>query len=138
MGVLCIARYCVSLYVCGVQLNDMNVENTEKQMRKGVLELCILSIIADEEVYSTDIIDRLKASELIVKEGTLYPLLSRLKNAGLLEYNWQESNDGPPRKYYTLTAEGRAFLDALWASWEQLVNAVNNAAGGQRSPVQLE
>lgn len=107
-------------------------------MRKGVLELCILSIIADEEVYSTDIIDRLKASELIVKEGTLYPLLSRLKNAGLLEYNWQESNDGPPRKYYTLTAEGRAFLDALWASWEQLVNAVNNAAGGQRSPVQLE
>lgn len=138
MSVLGIARYCGSLYVCSVQLNDMNVENTEKQMRKGVLELCILSIIADEEVYSTDIIDRLKASELIVKEGTLYPLLSRLKNAGLLEYNWQESNDGPPRKYYTLTAEGRAFLDALWASWEQLVNAVNNAAGGDRSAVQLE
>ena len=97
------------------------------QMRKGVLELCILSIIAEEEVYPSDIIQKLKDSHLIVVEGTLYPLLTRLKNAGLLKYNWQESTSGPPRKYFQITPEGRQFLDGLLESWNQLVHAVNQS-----------
>ncbi|MGB0863549.1 MAG: PadR family transcriptional regulator [Saprospiraceae bacterium] len=105
----------------------MNLENTKKQMRKGVLELCILAIIADEDSYSTNIIEKLKTSELIVKEGTLYPLLSRLKNAGLLTYNWQESENSPPRKYYQVTGEGESFLQDLSASWQQLVDSVSAA-----------
>lgn len=105
----------------------MNLENTKKQMRKGVLELCILAIIADEDSYSTNIIEKLKTSELIVKEGTLYPLLSRLKNAGLLDYNWQESENSPPRKYYQVTPEGQSFLYELSASWQQLVDSVSGA-----------
>ncbi len=103
----------------------MNVENTKKQMRKGVLELCILAIISEEETYSTDIIAKLKEAELIVKEGTLYPLLSRLKTAGLLHYNWRESENSPPRKYYFVTEEGTNFLNNLWSSWSQLVSSVN-------------
>ena len=104
----------------------MNVDNTKAQMRKGVLELCIMSIIAEEEVYPSDIIKRLKAAELIVVEGTLYPLLSRLKNAGLLSYNWRESTSGPPRKYFAITENGREFLGELNQNWNQLVNAVNS------------
>ena len=94
-------------------------------MKKGVLELCIMSIIAEEEVYPSDIIDRLKEAELIIVEGTLYPLLSRLKNAGLLSYNWRESSSGPPRKYFSLTSEGKEFLNELNHNWQQLVSAVN-------------
>ena len=90
---------------------EEKLENTKAQMRKGVLELCILSIIAEEEAYPSDIIQKLKASELIVVEGTLYPLLTRLKNAGLLTYVWRESNSGPPRKYFQLTEEGKEFLE---------------------------
>lgn len=101
------------------------LENTRTQMRKGILELCILSLLANQEAYPPDIIRQLEASRLIVKEGTLYPLLTRLKNAGLLDYAWRESSSGPPRKYYRITEEGEATLDALKATWDQLVLAVN-------------
>ena len=105
----------------------MKLENTKAQMRKGVLELCILSIIAEEEVYPSDIINKLKGVELIVKEGTLYPLLTRLKNAGLLEYSWKESKSGPPRKYYKTTPAGESFLQGLMGVWNQLVFAVQQS-----------
>ena len=102
-----------------------NLENTQAQMRRGVLEFCILSILSQEEVYPSDIIVRMKQSKLIVVEGTLYPLLTRLKNAGLLQYRWQESKSGPPRKYYSLTELGKTFLDELRLTWNELVEAVN-------------
>ncbi|MDG1534765.1 MAG: PadR family transcriptional regulator [Schleiferiaceae bacterium] len=102
----------------------MKIENTKAQMRKGVLEYCILGILSKGDAYASDIIERLKSAELIVVEGTLYPLLTRLKNAGLLEYRWEESNAGPPRKYYSLSAQGRAFLLELKGTWENLNNAV--------------
>jgi PadR family transcriptional regulator PadR len=102
-----------------------NLENTQAQMRKGVLEFCILSILANEEVYPSDIISRMKQSKLIVVEGTLYPLLTRLKNGGLLQYRWEESKSGPPRKYYSLTPLGQTFLNELRLTWKELVEAVN-------------
>jgi PadR family transcriptional regulator PadR len=104
----------------------MNLENMKAQMRKGVLELCILSILSDEEAYPSDIIGKLKRSELIVVEGTLYPLLSRLKNSGLLSYSWKESTSGPPRKYFQITESGRSFLRELNVTWNELVAAVTN------------
>ncbi|HNQ13219.1 MAG TPA: PadR family transcriptional regulator [Bacteroidia bacterium] len=94
-------------------------------MRKGVLEFCILSIISRQEVYPSDIIEKLKESKLIVVEGTLYPMLTRLKNAGLLSYSWQESTSGPPRKYFKLTPLGEQFLKELQGTWNELVNSVN-------------
>jgi PadR family transcriptional regulator PadR len=103
----------------------MNTENSQAQMRKGVLELCILSILEKEDSYVPDIIDKLKTSKLIVVEGTLYPLLTRLKNDGFLAYNWVESRSGPPRKYYKLTPLGIALLKDLKKSWEYLVESVN-------------
>ena len=105
----------------------MKLENTKAQMRKGVLELCILSIIAEGEAYPSDIINKLKESELIVVEGTLYPLLTRLKNADLLHYTWKESRTGPPRKYYHITEIGEDFLQGLIGTWNQLLNAVNQS-----------
>ncbi|MFN7325452.1 MAG: PadR family transcriptional regulator [Chitinophagales bacterium] len=102
----------------------MDLENAKAQMRKGVLELCILSIAAEEEVYPGDIISRLKKNDLIVVEGTLYPLLTRLKNDQLLEYSWRESTSGPPRKYFKTTEEGKKVLLSLSQSWDQLVKAV--------------
>ncbi len=105
----------------------MKIENTKAQMRKGVLELCILSIIAEEEAYPSDIIEKLEGSDLIVKQGTIYPLLTRLKNAGILSYNWKESTSGPPRKYYNLTDTGQEFLASLMNAWQQLVLAVNDS-----------
>ena len=81
----------------------MNVENTKQQMRKGILEFCILSVLKDRDLYASEILDKLKEAKLLVVEGTLYPLLTRLKNAELLQYRWEESSSGPPRKYYTLT-----------------------------------
>jgi len=102
----------------------MDIENAKAQMRKGVLELCILAIIEEDEVYSKDIADRLKDNDLIVVEGTLYPLLARLKNDGLLDYSWRESNSGPPRKYFKITDLGLQFLDALTSSWQRLVDSV--------------
>jgi len=94
-------------------------------MRKGVLEYCILGIISEQEAYPSDIIKRLKEAQLIVVEGTMYPLLTRLKNDGLLHYNWKESTSGPPRKYYHITEQGTNFLDGLSETWALLVNAVN-------------
>ena len=102
-----------------------NLENTQAQMRKGVLEFCILSILANGEVYPSDIISKMKEARLIVVEGTLYPLLTRLKNAGLLSYRWVESSSGPPRKYYSLTPLGEKFLEELRSTWSELVEAVN-------------
>ncbi len=96
-------------------------------MRKGVLELCILSTISEGEAYTSDIIKDLTGSNLIVKEGTLYPLLSRLKNQKLVEYNWKPSDQGPPRKYYQITDEGRSFLVGLLETWNQLVAAVQHS-----------
>jgi PadR family transcriptional regulator PadR len=107
----------------------MDLENAKAQMRKGVLELCILAIIAEEEVYPSDIIARLKANDLIVVEGTLYPLLTRLKNEGSVTYSWRESNAGPPRKYFTITDAGRLFLQGLSESWQQLVQSVGQTIG---------
>lgn len=103
----------------------MKIENTKAQMRKGVLEFCILSILESKEAYPSEIIDKLKEGKLIVVEGTLYPLLTRLKNAGLLKYRWEESKSGPPRKYYALTEVGIEFLKELESTWNELVNAVN-------------
>jgi len=97
------------------------------QMRKGILEMCILSIIEKGEIYTSDILVKLKKSELIVVEGTLYPLLTRLKNGGMLDYTWKESTGGPPRKYFSITEEGVAFLKELQASWKQLNKSVNKS-----------
>jgi PadR family transcriptional regulator PadR len=97
-------------------------------MRKGVLEFCILNVIAQGEAYPSDIITQLKEAKLIVVEGTLYPLLTRLKNAGLLSYKWVESTGGPPRKYYALTPLGEQFLKELSTTWQELVAAVNKTA----------
>lgn len=102
----------------------MSIDNTKAQMRKGVLEFCILSILADGDAYPTEIIERMKSAKLVVVEGTLYPLLTRLKNLGLLAYRWEESTSGPPRKYYRLTETGVAFLNELDATWQELVNSV--------------
>jgi PadR family transcriptional regulator, regulatory protein PadR len=99
----------------------MKVENTQVQMRKGILEFCILEIISRGEVYASDMLEELTAAKMIVVEGTLYPLLTRLKNAGLLDYSWVESTSGPPRKYYTLTETGRSFLEQLRNTWGELV-----------------
>ena len=104
----------------------MKLENTKAQMRKGILEMCILALLCDQESYPSEIIDQLKKNKLIVVEGTLYPLLTRLKNAGLLSYRWQESTEGPPRKYYTLTEDGKQFLEELKGTWSELSNAVQN------------
>lgn len=103
----------------------MNLEKTKSQMRKGVLELCILSIISDKPAYVSDIIEDLKKSQLLVVEGTLYPLLTRLKNDGFLSYHWEESKTGPPRKYYKMTPLGEALLKELKQCWTDLTDAVN-------------
>jgi PadR family transcriptional regulator PadR len=103
----------------------MSIENTKAQMRKGVLEFCILSILADGDAYPTEIIERMKQAQLVVVEGTLYPLLTRLKNMGLLAYRWEESTGGPPRKYYRLTETGTEFLRELENTWNELVLSVN-------------
>ena len=103
----------------------MNLENTQSQMRKGILEYCILVLISKGEVYASDIIESLKDAKLIVVEGTLYPLLTRLKNGGLLSYSWKESDQGPPRKYYTLTETGKIFISELNKTWTELNTSVN-------------
>ena len=103
----------------------MEIENTKAQMRKGVLEYCILSILSKGDAYSSDIIEKMKEAKLIVVEGTLYPLLMRLKNDGLLNYRWEESKSGPPRKYYKITEIGLAFLKQVDTGWNELVESVN-------------
>ena len=101
----------------------MKLENTQVQMRKGILEYCILNIISRGEVYASDMIEELTAAKIMVVEGTLYPLLTRLKNAGLVEYKWVESSSGPPRKYYNITENGLGFLRSLDSTWKELVNS---------------
>ncbi|MBQ5626331.1 MAG: PadR family transcriptional regulator [Paludibacteraceae bacterium] len=101
------------------------LSNIKSQMRKGLLEYCILSIISRGEAYSSDILETLKRAQLVVVEGTVYPLLTRMKNEGLLSYRWQESTGGPPRKYYTLTVEGQTLLSQLSEEWQIICQAVN-------------
>ena len=105
-------------------------DSTIAQMRKGVLEMCVVAAICSREAYASDILERLKNSHLIVVEGTLYPILTRLKNEGFLSYRWEESNSGPPRKYYSITPEGTAFLSELRSGWDELVNAVSAIIAG--------
>ena len=109
----------------------MIVENTQTQMRKGILEYCILSIISRGEIYASDIISELKKAHLLVVEGTLYPLLTRLKNNGLLIYNWQESNSGPPRKYYMISPSGTEVLKRLDITWNELSYSVQTSIEGR-------
>jgi PadR family transcriptional regulator PadR len=104
----------------------MNVENSKAQMRKGILEYCILLILSRKDAYASDIINQLKESRLIVVEGTLYPLLTRQKNAGLLAYRWEESTQGPPRKYYAITELGKTWLKELDKSWKELVDSLES------------
>lgn len=103
----------------------MNIENTQSQMRKGILEFCILSIIRRGEAYPSDIVEEMRAANLQIFEGTLYPLLTRLKNAEMLTYRWVESNSGPPRKYFLLTDKGNDFYKELEQTWNELSNGVN-------------
>lgn len=117
------------IYLCIVMI----AENTQIQMRKGILEYCILSIISRGEIYASDIISELKKAQLLVVEGTLYPLLTRLKNNGLLSYIWKESTSGPPRKYYEITQEGLEVLSRLDVTWNELVFAVNTSLVGRNN-----
>ncbi len=103
----------------------MDLENIKAQMRKGILEYCILSVLSRNSCYASDIIKELKEARVIVVEGTLYPLLTRQKNAGLLSYRWEESQQGPPRKYYELTPEGQKYLADLDKSWDEIVESVS-------------
>ncbi len=109
----------------------MNYENSKAQMRKGILEFGILLILAKQDAYASDIINMLKKANLIVVEGTLYPLLTRQKNAGLLTYRWEESPYGPPRKYYSITEKGKAYLKELNQSWDELVSAIESIRKGE-------
>ncbi len=104
----------------------MKAENIKSQMRKGLLEYCILQVLSEKTAYTSDIIHALKEAKLIVVEGTLYPLLTRLKNAGYLAYRWEESNQGPPRKYYEITASGKSFLKELDQSWIELQESIES------------
>lgn len=111
----------------------MNIENTKAQMRKGVLEYCILSVLEGKDLYASEILATLKEARMLVVEGTIYPLLTRLKNAGLLEYRWEESTSGPPRKYYSLTVRGSEFLRELDLTWQELQQAVQLVTQNNKS-----
>ena len=111
----------------------MNLENTQVQMRKGILEYCVLHIISRGEVYASDMLDELTSAKMIVVEGTLYPLLTRLKNSGLLDYKWVESKSGPPRKYYKLTDEGIEFLEKLTETWDELIHSTEMITSKSKS-----
>ncbi len=120
--------YCQILNLTNIfvkQLRKMNIDNTQSQMRKGILEFCILSVIKRGEAYPSDIIEEMRGAGLQILEGTLYPLLTRLKNAEMLTYRWEESNSGPPRKYFSLTPKGEGFYKELEQTWNELSNAVN-------------
>ena len=105
---------------------DVDVGNTKAQMRKGILEFCILLIVSEGKMYANDILEVLRTADLIVVEGTIYPILNRLKNAGLLSYDWSESKSGPPRKYYSITPAGREFLTQLLGTWKSLNTSINH------------
>ena len=108
----------------------MKVENTQVQMRKGILEFCILEIISRGEVYASDMLEELTAAKMIVVEGTLYPLLTRLKNASLLDYSWVESTSGPPRKYYRLSETGKRSFQSQKDAWSSFSGAVDQIVFG--------
>jgi PadR family transcriptional regulator PadR len=108
-----------------IKPGEINIENTKAQMRKGILEFCILLVASRGKVYASDILQELKEINLIVVEGTMYPLLTRLKNSGLLKYDWEESKSGPPRKYYSITKEGREFLNELKKVWLRLDKSIS-------------
>ena len=110
----------------------MAEDNVKVQMRKGILEYCILAILSREDSYAPKIIAELKAAEMIVVEGTLYPILTRQKYAGLLPYRWEESPQGPPRKYYSLTDKGRECLAQLDEAWDELVNQIQTIRHGKQ------
>ncbi len=113
------------IYIFAMHRNSiMKIENTTAQMRKGILEFCILSLISGRDLYTSEILEALKNGKMLVVEGTIYPLLTRLKNANLLQYRWEESTSGPPRKYYSITSEGEAFLSELETVWKELNQAV--------------
>ncbi len=116
----------------------MKIENTKAQMRKGVLEFCILSILENGDAYTSEILSQLKDAKLLVVEGTVYPLLTRLKNAGLLHYRWEESTSGPPRKYYGLTETGKIFLSGLNTTWTELVTAVGTITKNNESKTKVK
>lgn len=128
--------YCIVLYFlltlqsettdASINKDMMNIDNAKSQMRKGMLEYCVMLLLRKEACYTSDIITRLKEAELIVVEGTLYPLLTRLKKDGLLSYEWRESTQGPPRKYYLLTDEGEEFLQQLDDVWNDLTNSISH------------
>lgn len=103
-----------------------NIDNLKSQMRKGMLEFCVLLLLQHEDCYASEIIERMKDAHLIVMEGTLYPLLTRLKNDEILTYRWEESPSGPPRKYYSITPAGQCFLDQLMSSWNEISHTVNH------------
>lgn len=111
----------------------MEAKNTITQMRRGILEYCIVSLLAEHEIYTAELIDRLRAANLIVTDGTLYPLLNRLQKVALLQYRWVESEAGPPRKYYSLTDGGRAFRENLDSAWNDITQSVETIRRGQNS-----
>ena len=115
----------------------MDNERNTAQMRKGVLELCILSIVSRDDAYASDMIGKLKEAKLIVVEGTLYPLLTRLKNEGMLSYRWEESTQGPPRKYYRITEAGMKELEAMTSDWREMVEAVERLLGMEQRAERL-
>ncbi len=110
----------------------MDLENAKVQMRKGILEYCILHIISRGEIYASDMIEELTSAKIMVVEGTLYPLLTRLKNSGLLDYKWVESTSGPPRKYYVLTDTGKQFLEGLQVTWQELKESVGKITENEK------
>ena len=112
----------------------MNIENTQSQMKKGILEFCILSIIRRGEAYPSDIVEEMRGANMQILEGTLYPLLTRLKNAEMLTYRWEESNSGPPRKYFSLTPKGELFYGELEQTWMELSSAVNTLTKTEAHP----
>lgn len=105
-------------------MNDINTDNIKSQMRKGVLEYCILSILNNNDAYASSLISDLKDAKMIVVEGTLYPLLTRQKNQGLLSYRWEESPQGPPRKYYSITERGKELLSEMDSAWQEVVETI--------------
>ena len=105
-------------------MEEVNLDNIKPQMRKGVLEYCILSILNKNDAYASSLIAELKEAKMIVVEGTLYPLLTRQKNQGLLSYRWEESTQGPPRKYYSITQKGIAVLQEMDIAWKELVETI--------------
>ena len=112
----------------------MNIDNLKSQMRKGMLEFCVLLLLRNRDAYASEIIASMKEAHLIVMEGTLYPLLTRLKNDGLHAYRWEESPSGPPRKYYSITPLGLQFLDQLKSSWDEICHTVNHILLPSQTP----